>query len=112
VTYEALPGCQGPKGEGCEMFLDLVTPLYAIGWAVVASLLVYLVSKLLGRAGAGPVVGLGCGFWILLWIVILTLGLGGGGAGLILVPIIAYGLAWAVVRPRSPAHGDVTRDPP
>lgn len=49
MTYEALPGCRGPKGDPCAdgtMDLFPLTPLYVFGWAVVASLLVYLAFKL------------------------------------------------------------------
>jgi hypothetical protein len=100
VTHLALPPCR-PKGATCEMFPDLVTPLHAIGWAVVASLLVHLVFKLLGRADGWPVIGLGCAFWILLWIAVPVLGVTGGDGGIFFVPVLAYGLAAVVVRSRA-----------
>jgi hypothetical protein len=110
VTYEALPGCRGPKGDPCSgdghIDMGLTTPLHAIGWAVVACLLVYLVLKLWKRSDdALPVIGLGCGFWLLLWLAIGWLGLSGGGFGVVLVPIMAFGLAWAMVVRRSNEEG-------
>jgi hypothetical protein len=111
------PKCPA-KGDPCELWPDLVTPVHAIGWAivwaVVASLFVCLVFTLLGRTGAGTVIALGCGFWALSWIVVLLLGLQGGGVALVAVPIVAYGVAGVVAgsRPRSSPHGEVTDDSP
>ena len=106
MTYEALPGCRGPKGDPCSGEYDIgasfMTPLHAIGWAIVACLLVYLVLKLWKRSDdALPVIGLGCGFWVLLWLAIGWLGMSGGGLGIVLVPIMAFGLAWVLVVGRS-----------
>jgi hypothetical protein len=95
------------------MTLDLVSPLHAIGWALVASLVVYLVFRLWIRADPWPVIGLGCGFWVLMWIAAAVFGVLGGGFALIAVPVVAHGLAGAVTAgSRSRPHGEVTGKSP
>lgn len=100
VTYESLlPKCR-TKGEPCELWPDLMTPVHATGWSMVwtlvAIVVVCLVFALRGRTGAWTVIELGCGFWVLLWIVALLLGLHRGDFAVVAVPVVAYGLAWAV----------------
>jgi hypothetical protein len=116
VTYEAFPKCK-EKGEPCfstGFDFDLTTPLHAIGWALVASLLVYVVFKLLRRTDAWPATGLGCLFWVLLWIVSFSAAARTGSFTPIGIPVLAYGIAAALVgsRPRSSARDEVTDDPP
>lgn len=113
----AWPKCP-TKGEPCELWPDVLTPVYATGWsivwALVASLVVYLVFALRRRSGAWTVIEIGCGFWLLLWIGALLLGLHRGDFAVVAVPIVAYGLAWAVARIRSSSspHGEVTDESP
>ncbi|MET8762060.1 hypothetical protein [Lentzea sp. NPDC004782] len=116
MTYEAFPKCK-VKGEPCFSMgfdFDLTTPLHAIGWALVASLLVYVVFKLLRRTDAWPAMGLGCLFWVLLWIVTFAAAAHTGTFAPIWVPILAYGMAAALVGTRSgtSTHGKATDEEP
>lgn len=94
----ALPKCQ-MKGDPCISFAPDLSLLFEVAcWILAPIVLVVVVYALRKRTGAGMVIGLGCGFWVLFWIAVVTLGLGGGGFGLVVaMPVLAYGLAAVIV---------------
>jgi hypothetical protein len=114
MTYEAFPKCKEKGGPCFSTGFDPTTPLQAIGWALLASLLVYVAFRLLRRTGAWSAVGLGCLFWVLLWIVTFAAAAHTGTFAPIWVPVLAYGMAAALVGTRSgnSAHGEVTGEEP
>ncbi len=104
VTY-ALPKCQ-MKGEACISFAPSSSFVFQVACLVLAPMvLVVVVYALRKRTGAGKVIGLGCGFWMLFWIAIGTFGLSGGGLGLVIaMPVVAYGLSAVIVERWTKPH--------
>lgn len=110
----AFPDCP-MKGEPCDMFPDVLTPAYAIGWsllwAFVASLLVFVVFQLTRRTGSDDAIALGCLCWVLLLILCGVLGTLRGDFVPVAVPVVAFGPAAVVIwrrRSSGSAHGEVS----
>lgn len=103
-----------PRSRYCLAWIVLVLPSFAAAWAVVAGALLTGALKLLKQPRAWTASGLGCGFWLLLWIGAGSFGLLGRPADAIIVPFVAYALAGTCsgIRVRSSAHGEATGDWP
>ena len=120
MTYLPSPSCNGE----CSPDLDLLPLLYPLGWPIAASLILFAVLALRRRSGVGTAVGLGCGFWVLIWFLCLSLVPRYYSSAVLVigVPIVAYGLAgalcelwsrwWDRRRSSSSPHGEVTGDSP
>ncbi|MEU0884976.1 hypothetical protein ABZ345_40825 [Lentzea sp. NPDC005914] len=73
--------------------------LYPLGWPIGACLVLLAVFVLRRRSGALPAVGLGCVFWVLIWVAFLCVAPRWRTSVLVVcVPIVAYGLAGAISR--------------
>lgn len=113
---ELTPGrCVDDPGDRyCLVWVVLVLPSFAAACAVAAGALLAGALRLLKQPRAWSASGLGCAFWLLMWIVAGSLGLLGRPADAIIVPFVAYALAGACsgFRSRSSAHGGAAGDSP
>lgn len=114
----AFPKCQ-MKGDPCELWPDVITPMHAISsslvWAFVAGLLVFVVFQLTRRTGSVDAIALGCLCWVLLLILCGVLGMLRGDVVPVAVPVVAFGPAAVVIwlrRSSSSAHGEVSGKSP